>query len=214
MKVKGNIQSNSSNEINSYLVDSGSANAYAVTLIPAITAYTTGLKIVFQAVNANTTTSTLAVNGLTAKTIKKNVSSNLDANDIMANGIYEVIYDGTNFQFLGTFGSSNAPRVNGTTSSTTPTPNADTTDIYSLTALAAGATFGAPTGTPVNGQKLIIRIKDNGGAQTLAWNAIYVAGGVALPTTTVAGKIAHYGFQYNNDNALNKWQLIAKSEES
>lgn len=106
-----------------------------------------------------------------------------------------------------------APRVNGTTTSAAPTPNADTTDIYSLTALAEAAVFGAPTGTPVNGQKLIIRIKDNGTARALSFNASYVAGGVALPTTTVLSKIMHLGFQYNTDNTLNKWQLIAKAEE-
>jgi hypothetical protein len=106
------------------------------------------------------------------------------------------------------------PRVGGTTSSSTPTPNADTDDIYALTALAAGATFGAPTGTPVNGQKLIIRIKDNGTARALTWNAIYVAGGVALPTTTVISKILTIGFMYNTDNSLNKWMCIASSQEA
>lgn len=116
----------------------------------------------------------------------------------------------------GSQGSTNisAPRVNGTTSSAAPTPDVDTTDLYNLTALAVGATFGAPTGTPVNGQKLIIRIKDNGGAQTLAFNAAYSPGGISLPTTTVAGKIMHLGFMYNTDNSLNKWQLIAYAVET
>ena len=108
-------------------------------------------------------------------------------------------------------------RVNGTTSTTTPTPNADTTDLYDLTALAAGATFGVPSGTPVNGQKLLIRIKDNGGAQTLAWSTSaggYVAGGVALPTTTVGGKILTVGFIYNTANSLNKWMCVASAQEA
>jgi hypothetical protein len=105
-------------------------------------------------------------------------------------------------------------RVTGTTSSATPTPDADATDLYSLTALATNPTFGQPTGTPANGQKMMIRIKDNGTARTLSWNAAYVAGGVSLPTTTVAGKIMHLGFIYNTDNSLNKWMLIAKSEEA
>jgi hypothetical protein len=106
------------------------------------------------------------------------------------------------------------PRVGGTTSTTTPTPNIDAQDIYSLTALAVGATFGAPTGTPSNGQKLIIRIKDNGTARSLSWNAAYVAGGISLPSTTVANKILHLGFIYNTDNSLNKWMLIASAQEA
>ena len=83
-----------------------------------------------------------------------------------------------------------------------------------MTALAEAATFGAPTGTPVNGQKLIIRIKDNATARTLAWNAVYVAGGVALPTTTVLSKILNLGFIYNTANTLNKWQLVASAQEA
>ena len=39
-----------------------------------------------------------------------------------------------------------------TASSATPTPNIDTTNQYALTALAANATFGAPTGTPTTGR--------------------------------------------------------------
>lgn len=98
-------------------------------------------------------------------------------------------------------------------SSATPTPNIDTTKTYNITALAVGATFGAPTGTPLNNQTLIIRIKDNGGAQTLTWNAAYVAGGTALPSTTTAGKIMHVGLMYNTDNALNKWMVLVVNVE-
>lgn len=105
-------------------------------------------------------------------------------------------------------------RVVAITSSSTPTPDADVTDLYDVTALAAAPTFGAPTGTPYNGQKLIIRIKDNATLRALAWNAIYVAGGVALPTTTVASKILTVGFMYNTANALNKFCCIASAQEA
>jgi hypothetical protein len=111
------------------------------------------------------------------------------------------------------YSNSINPRVTTITSSSTPTPNGDNTDLFTITALAAAATIAAPTGTPVNGQKLMMRIKDNGTAQTLAWNSIYVAGGVALPATTVASKILTLGFMYNTDNGLNKWCLIASSQE-
>ncbi|MHB1125330.1 MAG: hypothetical protein ACYC0T_21815 [Ramlibacter sp.] len=93
------------------------------------------------------------------------------------------------------------------TSSATPTPNSDTTDIYTITALAAAATFGAPTGTPTQGQTLLYRIKDNGTAQALNWNAIHRAGtDVALPTTTVLGKTLYAGFIYNSTDS--KWDLL------
>lgn len=104
------------------------------------------------------------------------------------------------------------PRVTSTTSSSTPTPNADTDDIYILTALAAGATFGSPTGTPVNGQRLLIRVKDNGTARTLAYNAIYRAIGVTLPTTTVISKTLYLGCIYNS--ADTKWDVLAVGQEA
>lgn len=103
-------------------------------------------------------------------------------------------------------------RIGTTASSSTPTPDADSHDIYTVTALAAGATFGAPTGTPTDGQSLIIRIKDNGTARTLAYNAIYRAIGVTLPTTTVISKTIYLGFIYNS--ADTKWDCIAVAQEA
>jgi len=107
-----------------------------------------------------------------------------------------------------------APRVTSVASSATPTPNADTTDLYDLTALAAAAAFVNPTGTPVNFQALAIRIKDNATARALTWGTAYVAGGTALPATTVLSKILTLSFRYNTANALNKWQLIASAQEA
>lgn len=93
-----------------------------------------------------------------------------------------------------------------------PAPNADTTDQYQLTALAAAATFAAPSGTPVNGQRLLMRIKDNGTARALTWNAIYRAIGVTLPTTTVLGKTLYVLFIYNS--ADTKWDAVAVGQEA
>lgn len=101
-------------------------------------------------------------------------------------------------------------RVNTITSSATPTPVWDTTDVFTVTALAAAATIAAPTGTPTEWQKLIIRIKDNATARTLAWNAIYRAWDVALPTTTILSKTLYVGFQYNSTDS--KWDLLAYND--
>jgi len=97
-------------------------------------------------------------------------------------------------------------RVATIASSAAPTPDSDITDIYTVTALAEAATFGAPTGTPTVGQMLLIRIKDNGTARALAFNAIYRAGtDVILPTTTVISKTMYALFIYNV--ADSKWDL-------
>ena len=117
---------------------------------------------------------------------------------------------------VSTFGgrviSISAPIQINTASSATPTPNADTDGQFNLTALAANATFGAPTGTPTGGQKLMIRIKDNGTARTLAYNAIYRAIGITLPTTTVINKTLYIACVYNA--ADTKWDAIATAQEA
>jgi hypothetical protein len=102
---------------------------------------------------------------------------------------------------------TNAPRVNSTATSATPTPNTDTTDHFYLTGLLSAATFGAPTGTPNDGQHLLMRIKDNGTARALSWNAAYLSGPGTLLTTTVAGKTHLMSFIY--DAALTKWVCVA-----
>lgn len=104
------------------------------------------------------------------------------------------------------------PRIGTTASSSTPTPDADAHDIYTVTALAAGATFGAPTGTPTDGQVLIIRVKDNGTARTLAFNTIYRAIGITLPTTTVISKTIYLACIYNS--ADTKWDVVGYQLEA
>ena len=98
-------------------------------------------------------------------------------------------------------------RVTTDTSSATPTPNSDTSDVYTVTALAEAATFGAPSGTPTNGQTLVIRIEDNGTARALNFNAAYRFGDVAKPTTTVLGKVMYLGFMWNSTDS--KWDCLA-----
>lgn len=98
------------------------------------------------------------------------------------------------------------------TSSATPTPVGSATfNRFYVTALAAAAEFAAPSGTPVNGNSLVIRIKDNGTARALTYNAIYRAIGVGLPTTTVISKTMYLGAIYNS--ASTKWDVLAVQEE-
>lgn len=104
------------------------------------------------------------------------------------------------------------PRVGTEASSATSTPTADTVDQWNITALAVADSFAAPTGTPTNGQKLIIRIKDNGTARALTWNAIYRGVGAALPTTTVINKTQYLGFIYNSSDS--KWDCVSNALEA
>lgn len=94
-------------------------------------------------------------------------------------------------------------------SSATPTPiGSGKFNKYTLTALAEAPTFAIPSGTPVDGNKLIIRIKDNGTARALTWNAIYREGSdVSNPITTTISKTMYCGFIYNGNDS--KWDLVA-----
>lgn len=83
----------------------GSANAYVLTLNPAITAYVTNQCFAFKANFTTTGSATVNVNGVGALTIKKyigTVSTNLAAGDITSGQIVSVCYDGTNMQLVGT----------------------------------------------------------------------------------------------------------------
>jgi len=85
------------------------------------------------------------------------------------------------------------------TTSATPTPTGDRQiNRYFATALTDNATFAVPTGTPKNGNELIMGITA-AGAQTLAWNAIYSGG---MPTTITAETLQMV-FLYNEQ--LVKW---------
>ena len=104
------------------------------------------------------------------------------------------------------------PRVGTVASGATITPTADLSDVYTVTALAAAATIAAPSGTPTNGQRLLLRIKDNGTARALTWNAIYRVIGVTLPTTTVANKTIYVGCIYNSADSV--WDVVAETEQA
>lgn len=77
---------------------SGSSTAYVVTLSPVPTSLTAGMVVYAKIVSANTTTTpTLNVNSLGAKTIVKATSTALAVGDLGANSFNTFIYDGTNF---------------------------------------------------------------------------------------------------------------------
>lgn len=102
------------------------------------------------------------------------------------------------------------PRVNTTASSATPAINTDTTDLFTITALAAAITSmtSSLTGTPVDGQYLMIRIKDNGTARAITWGTSFQSSGVALLlTTTIISKTHHIWFTY--DGVAAKWTCLA-----
>ena len=104
------------------------------------------------------------------------------------------------------------PRVTSTASASTLTPDISASDVYAYTALAAGLTINAPTGTPLDGDKLIFRLLDNGTSRALTWNATYTVIGVTLPTATTISKTTYVGCIYNANNT--RWDVIAVTTQA
>lgn len=86
--------------INSLLSNVTGTNAIAATATPTLTAYAAGQTYSFVAANSNTAAATLAIDGLTAKSITKNGTAALTAGDIQAGKLTWVEYDGTSFQLV------------------------------------------------------------------------------------------------------------------
>lgn|SRR5574337_1565089 len=92
------------------------------------------------------------------------------------------------------------PRIATIASSATPAVNTDSTDQANISGLAVNITSMTTglSGSPQVGQKLMVRIKDNGTARSIVWGPKYVSSGSAtLPTTTVAGKTHHIGLIFD-----------------
>jgi hypothetical protein len=104
-----------------------------------------------------------------------------------------------------------APRLQTVTSSATVTPTS-ANDLVVITAQAAGLTIANPTGTMVQGQALMIRIKDNGTARSIAFGTNYRALGITLPTTTVISKTLYLGCIWNATDT--KFDIVGLNQEA
>ena len=103
------------------------------------------------------------------------------------------------------------PRVQTVTSAATVTPTS-LNDLVVITAQAAALTIANPTGTMVQGQALMIRIKDNGTARTIGFGTNYRSIGITLPTTTVISKTLYLGCIWNSTDT--KFDVIGLNQEA
>ena len=121
---------------------------------------------------------------------------------------------GTAAMTLDTSGNLSAtgrftPRVLASTAnSATPTLNTDSYDMMVITGQTLAITSFTTnlTGTPVNGQKLLISITGTA-AVGITWGASFEASTTALPTTTVTTNRLDVGFIWNV--ATTKWRCLA-----
>lgn len=127
---------------------------------------------------------------------------------------------------IGATGAQGASGIQGASGSTGPvpgarvgatggaitsiTPNSSLYDTYIVNALGASSAINTPSGTPVDGQRLVIRIKDDGTIRGLNFSGAtgaYRVIGQGLPTATTANKIIYIGCEYNATDTF--WDVVA-----
>ncbi|MFX3672866.1 MAG: phage tail protein [Paenisporosarcina sp.] len=167
-----------------YSVATGSANAYIATLNPALSAYAEGVSLRLKINVTNTGPSTIAINGLAAKTIKKANGSDVAAGNLKAGSIYTLVYNDVNFILQGEGGGEGTALAADVLASKTFTN--DTGEVVTGTMPNNG---GAATITPGTANV----VKPAGyysGAQTIAGDADLVAANIkaGINIFGVAGK--------------------------
>ena len=175
---------------------------------------TTGLFSVTGNVTANNGMFTNIVNVASHTGAVVSVTGNVTSGNILTAGLISATGNITvgNISAVGGIVGLINPRTVTTTSNAALTPNIAVYDQYNYTALAANLTINAPTGSPVDGNKILFRILDNGTTRTLTWNATYTAIGVTLPVATTANKMVYVGCVYNSTNT--RWDAIAVSTQA
>lgn len=125
--------------------DSGIANAYSLVAIntnDSVSAYFNGIEVSFKAGNSNTGSSTLALPGLAAKTIKKNgFTSDVVSGDIIAGRIYKAFYSLSDDAFeISDYSATSGGVPNALTSDTWAT----ITVIATVVAVVGSNNFASP----------------------------------------------------------------------
>ncbi|NQW93617.1 MAG: hypothetical protein HQ446_06225 [Polaromonas sp.] len=174
--------------------------------------------IIFSANSAEqfrTGTQASAVNSLQANGATTGNSPSLQARGADPNVDLTLTPKGTGRVNITT---SIKPKVSSAANVTSPLAWDSTSfDEYAITALANALTINADANaSPADGQKMLLRFKDNGTARALTWttgstNSFRVVG-VTLPTTTVASKLVYIGCIYNV--ADSRWDAVAVSQEA
>lgn len=86
-----------------YAVDSGLPNNLVLSFTPPLPQHTVGLPILFRSANTNTGACSINIDALTAVPIKGADDQDLVAGQILGNKIYQLVYDGTNYQLLNPY---------------------------------------------------------------------------------------------------------------
>lgn len=84
-----------------YAIATGLANEYIATLTPALSKYQEGFSLRLKINVDNTGASTVNVNELGAKAIKKANGADVTSGNLKSGSVYTIVYNGTNFILQG-----------------------------------------------------------------------------------------------------------------
>lgn len=164
----------------------GSANAITLASLSTYQALEAGLILTFKAASSNTTATTLNLDSLGVKAVRRKGDTALAGGEIVANGIYTVIYDAAYNAAAGAWVLMN-PEASASTTGQTTVASATTTDIgasSTVEVIISGTTTITGFGTVAAGT---YREGYFSGALTLTYNATSLILPGAVTITTVAG---------------------------
>ena len=143
-EIRSSIQSGAYTTLSSV----SGTNTITATATPTLTSYVAGQTFRFVSAGANTGAVTLAIDGLSAKSVYKSSSAGpvaLSASDIPAAGVVlQVTYDGTQFQLVSGAGSGGGATGGGTDKAFFENDQTITTN-YTITAGKNAMTAGPVT---------------------------------------------------------------------
>jgi hypothetical protein len=165
----------------SLLIDSSitpSAITVALPVGSTVSAYTTGLTLFVLVANTNTTTTpTINLNGLGAKTIINANTTALTVGQIVAGQLIYVVYDGTNFRIVNGYSL-------GVVSPTIPFGGGSVVSFNGGPTSFAGCAVVIAGGTNANNVALAVAARSNGEALTVNGQNVT---GQSLGMTVIAG---------------------------
>lgn len=169
--------------------DTGSVNAYATSNSTMEKALRTGLRTSFKAANTNTGPSTYAYNGLAAKNITFPASNAINAGAIVANGIYRIEYDGTEWQLIGSqaaafYGQTAAEIQAGVTPANTSLPPGQVDRYFTNTTPGTTDATAGFTAAILQAQQLASGVPI--GNPVTVNSLLAIASSVTIPAATVS----------------------------
>ena len=175
---------------------SGTANAIALTPSPAISAYASGQQFSFIATANNTSTVTVAVSGLVAKSLTQNGSTALAPGNILSGALVTILYDGTRFQLMTSVLAGSASQNFAMNAGTV----AGTLAVTGVTTLSGNTGIGMVPGTTLAVAKTVDGFTGDGnrGELYLTGNSTF-GSGIEINPTGAGGT---------------KWGIIATANSS